>query len=153
MALWGITKMEMELELPDTLFRTYINRNARYFKTDLFTLAPVKTYTPPEEWNIDVMEFNRMIRLAGIYFYDTEREERPLSYVAVPAKMKERERRKSGLDMFMFDHDPSYLCYPVKSTIATQVRVWASDDSRCLVYMLIPKLQPFSDTHYVVSPS
>ena len=134
--------MEMERELPNTLFRTYINWNTENFRTDVFPVAPVTTYTPPEEWNLDSTEFNRMIRLAGIYFYDTEREERLLSYVAVPAEMEEGERRKSGLGMFMFVHDPSYLCYPAKSTIATQIRVWASDDTRCLVYMPIPNCNP-----------
>ena len=93
LTLRGIVKMEMELELPDMLFRTYINQNTRNFKTNVFTMAPVKTYTPPEEWNMDSTEFHRMIRLDEIYFYDTEREDRPLSYVAVPAEMEETEQR------------------------------------------------------------
>ena len=130
--------MEMELELQDMLFRTYIDRNTRDFKTDLFTMAPVKTYTPPEEWNIDDLDFHCMIELDEMYFYDTERDERPLSYVVIPAEMGVREREKSGLDMFMFAHHPSYPCYPAKSTIATQIRVWSSDESRCLVYLPIP---------------
>ena len=134
--------MEMELDLPEMMFRTYINVNTRDFKTDVFTMAPVKTYMPPDEWNLDYTEFYQMIRLDDMYFYDTERTERPLSYVVIPAEMEEEERRKLGLDMFMFVHDPSYLCYPAKSTIATQVCVWASDDSRCLVYMPIPNCNP-----------
>ena len=84
--------MDMELDFPDMLFRTYINRNTRDFKTDVFTMAPVKTYMPPKEWNLDYTEFYQMIRLDDTYFYDTARTERPLSYVTVPAEMEEGER-------------------------------------------------------------
>ena len=69
--------MDMELDLPDMLFRTYINRNTRDFKIDVFTMAPVKTYMPPKEWNLDYTEFYQMIRLDDTYFYDTARTERP----------------------------------------------------------------------------
>ena len=147
----------MELALPDSVFRTYMDVDTREFRTEFYTIAPMKSFMPPQEWHIDRHDFRRMISLDEGTFYDTELSARPASYVVVPAEMEEVELRKSGLGMFIFLNDPSYPCYPARSTILSQVRVMNVDIPACLVYMPIPNCCPlvplttlFHQTYLVV---
>ena len=61
----------MELALPQSVFRTYLDVNTREFKTHYYVEAPLKTFLPPVEWDLTPVVFRRMISLDTVRFYDT----------------------------------------------------------------------------------
>ena len=79
--------MDNAVALPDMKFRTYIRLNNQEVHSDLYPKAPLRSFRPPEEWDLDQQEFRRMITLTKGTFYDTERPSRPALYVVVPAEM------------------------------------------------------------------
>ena len=131
--------MDMELALPQSVFRTYLDVNTRVFKTHHYVEAPLKTFSPPGEWDLSQGAFRRMISLDTTRFYDTETAARPLSYVIIPAEITDDERRLMGLSMFEYAADPSYISFPVQSTIPAQVRALnVHDQDACVVSMPSP---------------
>ena len=107
----------MELALPQSMFRTYIDIDTRDFKTYHYVVAPLRTFSPPEEWDLSQGIFWGMISLDTTRFYDTEIAARPRSYVMIPSEIDTDDRHLIELSMFEFATDPLYICHPVKSTI------------------------------------
>ena len=129
----------MELALPQSVFRTYLDINTRVFKTHHYVEAPLNTFSPPGEWDLSQGAFRRMISLDTTRFYDTETAARPLSYVIIPTEIDDNERRLMGLSMFEYAADPLYVSFPVQSTIPAQVRALnVRDQDACVVSMPSP---------------
>ena len=101
--------MEMEMALPHSLFRTYMNIDTREFKTHFYVEAPMETFTPPEDWNMSMKTFRSMTTLDSSLYYDTEVAARPRSYVMVPSELHTDDPRLLGLSMFDYSTDVLYV--------------------------------------------
>jgi len=129
--------MEMELALPQSIFRTYMDIDMREFMTQYHVEAPMETFSPPEEWNLSPNAFRSMITLDS--FYDTEVAARPRSYVMVPSELDTDDPRLLGLSMFDYSSDVLYKCHPARTIIPMQIHamnVRGSDS--CLILMPSP---------------
>ena len=101
--------MDMELALPQSMFRTYIAMDTLDFGTDYYVEAPLKT---PEEWDLSQGIFCGMISLDTSRFYDTEIAARPQSYVIIPSELDTDDRRLIGF--------PCLSLQPTRCTFAIQ---------------------------------
>jgi len=135
--------MEMELSLPQSIFRTYLDTDIRGFRPYHYVEAPLKTFTPPEDWNMSMDTFRSMTTLDNNRYYDTELAARPRSYVLVPSEMETDNPQLLGLGMFEYATDVLYDCHPARSTIPTQIRaVMNRDADICTILMPSPSCSP-----------
>ena len=96
-----IIKMDQAAALPDMRFKTFLTVDTLNSEPKYYTKAPMKSFRPPEEWEIDQHEFRRMIALQDGIFYDTEKSARPKSYVVVPAEMEAAVRGRTDWECLL----------------------------------------------------
>ena len=78
--------MEQDNGLPDMRFRTFLTVET-VTSDNHYIHAPLKSFRPPVEWELEKQDFKRMITLEDGVFYNTELPSRPESYVIVPAEL------------------------------------------------------------------
>ena len=130
--------MDNNMDSPDMRFRTYLTVDTVQSRTRHYVLPPLTSFCPPVEWELDCQDFKRMISLQDGVFYDTEVAARPKSYVIVPAELTTAVQGVTGLNRFTFINHVSYPCYPARSTIFSQLRVFQGSKAKCVILMPIP---------------